>query len=141
VEYSYGAYNKFDENEQYIRITEGCPNNCPYCYEPTEIKVFEIPEIVRNDVKIMDMNILCKGEALSIINHLGSQKVNNRVVYYQLICGVDWRFLTQDLADALHKNRFKKIRLAWDYDVRCGVAAVLLHDAIATSTEEPKDAE
>jgi len=92
VEYSYGAYNKFDENEQYIRITEGCPNNCPYCYEPTEIKVFEIPEIVRNDVKIMDMNILCKGEALSIINHLGSQKVNNRVVYYQLICGVDWRF-------------------------------------------------
>jgi len=37
----------------------------------------------------------------------------------------------------------KIIKTFWDgdYDVRCGVAAVLLHDAIATSTEEPKDAE
>lgn len=115
MKYSYGAYNKFDDNEQWIRITEGCPNNCPYCYEPTEFKVFGIPEIVRNDVKIMDMNLLAKPEALSIINDLGSRKVNDRVVYYQLICGIDWRFLTQELADALHVNRFKKIRLAWDF--------------------------
>lgn len=28
--YSYGPYNKFNENEQWIRITEGCPlmNEC-----------------------------------------------------------------------------------------------------------------
>ena len=115
MEYSYGAYNKFDENEQYIRITEGCPNNCPYCYEPKDIKIFDIPDILRNDVKIMDMNLLCKPEALKIINDLGTRKVGGKVVYYSLICGIDWRFLTQELADALHQNRFKKIRLAWDY--------------------------
>jgi len=116
MNYSLGAYNKFDENEQYIRITEGCPNNCPYCYEPQEIKIFGIPEIIRNDVKIMDMNLLCKPEALSIIKELGSKRVNGKVVYYSLICGIDWRFLTQELADALHASRFKKIRFAWDYE-------------------------
>ena len=113
--YSLGVYNKHNDKEQWIRITEGCPNNCPFCYEPQEIRVFEIPEIIRNDVKVMDMNLLCKPEALSIIEELGSKKVNNKVVYYSLICGIDWRFLTQDLANALHKNRFKKIRFAWDY--------------------------
>ena len=115
TKYSYGPYNKFNNEEQWIRITEGCPNNCPFCYEPQEQKVFGIPEIVRNDVKIMDMNLLCKPEALSIINELGSKRVNNRVVYYNLICGIDWRFLTQELADALYRNRFKKIRVGWDY--------------------------
>lgn len=113
--YSLGAYNKFDDKEQYIRITEGCPNNCPYCYEPQEIKVFGIPEIVRNDVKIMDMNLLCKPEALAILKELAEKRVNNKVVYYSLICGIDWRFLTQELADALKACRIKKIRLAWDY--------------------------
>ena len=115
MKYSFGAYNKYDDKEQYIRITEGCPNNCPYCYEPKEIKVFDIPEIIRNDVKIMDMNLLCKKEAMSIINELGSKKVNNKVVHYSLICGVDWRFLTQELADALKASRFTKIRVAWDW--------------------------
>lgn len=52
--YSYGAYNKFDGQEQWIRITEGCPNQCPYCAEPREFKIFDIPEIVRNKVKILD---------------------------------------------------------------------------------------
>jgi hypothetical protein len=115
MKYSYGPYNKFDDKEQWIRITEGCPNHCPYCYEPQEIKIFGVPEIVRNDVKVMDMNMLCKPEAIKILDELGSKRVNNRVVYYQMICGIDWRFLTQDLADALHRNRFQKIRFAWDY--------------------------
>jgi len=113
--YSYGAYNKFDANEQWIRISEGCPNNCPYCYEPQEFKIFKIPEIVRNQVKIMDMNLLCKKEALGIIKELGEKKVNGNFVYYELVCGIDYRFLTQEIAEALKKSRFKKIRIAWDW--------------------------
>lgn len=115
IKYSYGSYNKFDEKEQWIRITEGCPHNCPYCYEPKEIKVFEIPNIVCNDVKIMDMNLLCKPEAVSIIKELGKQRVNNKVVYYELVCGIDYRFLTLEQAKALKQSRFRKIRLAWDW--------------------------
>ena len=113
--YSYGSYNKSDQNEQYIRITEGCPHNCPYCYEPQEFKVFGIPEIIRNKVKVMDMNLLAKPQALEIIKELGTKRVNNKVVYYEFICGIDYRFLTQELSDALKASRILKIRIAWDW--------------------------
>jgi len=113
--YSYGSYNKFNSEEQWIRISEGCPHNCPFCYEPTEIKWFGVPEIVRNKVKIMDMNLLCKKEALQTIKELGEKRVNGKVVTYQLICGIDYRFLTQEIAHALKESRFQRIRLAWDW--------------------------
>jgi len=115
IKYCYGAYNKYDNIEQWIRITEGCPHNCPYCYEPQKIKIFGIPEIVRNKVKIMDMNLLAKKEALKIIRELGQKKVNNKVVYYELICGIDYRFLTQEIAQVLKIARFQKLRVAWDW--------------------------
>lgn len=118
VKYSYGPYNKFDKKEQWIRITEGCPNNCPYCYEPQKFKIFGIPEIVRNEVKIMDMNLLAKKEAVNILYDLGVKKVNGRVVHYELICGVDFRFMTPTLVVALKKNRFKNIRIAWDWNYK-----------------------
>jgi len=117
--YNTGAYNKYNETEQWIRITEGCPNNCEFCYE-TKINgsdpiYYEIPEIVRNTVKIMDMNLLSKPRAIEIINKLGSIRVNKKVVYYELVCGIDWRFLTLELALALKKARFVNIRFAWDF--------------------------
>jgi hypothetical protein len=115
VSYSYGAYNKSDQKEQWIRISEGCPNQCPFCYEPREFKIFEIPEIVRNHVKIMDMNLLAKKEALGIIRQLGDKIVNGKAVYYELICGVDFRFMTQEIANALKESRFRNIRIAWDW--------------------------
>ena len=115
IKYSYGSYNKIKEDRQRIRITEGCPHNCPYCYEPQEIKVFSIPKIERNIVEISDMNLLCKKEALKIIQDLGEKRVDGKVVYYELICGIDFRFLTKELAEALKLSRFKKIRLAWDW--------------------------
>lgn len=113
--YSQGPYNKFDDTEQWIRVTEGCPHNCPFCYEPTKIKIFATPIIVRNLVKIMDMNFLCKPQSLQIIQELGSKIVKGKVVRYELICGVDYRFLTQEIANALKTCRFQRIRLAWDW--------------------------
>jgi len=115
VKYSYGAYNRIKKDKQRIRITEGCPHNCPYCYEPTEIKIFDIPKIERNIVEISDMNLLCKKEAQSIIMKLGRIRVNSKVVYYELICGVDFRFLTQGIANSLKDNRFIRMRMAWDW--------------------------
>ena len=112
--YSYGPYNVVRGNRQRIRVTEGCVNNCAWCYEPTEIKIFGIPKLERNIVELSDMNLLCKPQCLQIINDLGAIKVNGKVVTYELICGIDYRFLTQEIANALYKNRFRKIRLAWD---------------------------
>lgn len=115
VPYSYGPYNKCNNTEQWIRLTEGCPHNCPYCYEPTQIKIFPIPEIERNTVKIMDMNLLCKSESIDLIRGLGEKRVNGKVVHYELVCGIDYRFLTQEIAIALKKSRFKNIRIGWDW--------------------------
>ncbi len=117
VKYSLGSYNKIKGDRQRIRITEGCPHNCPFCYEPQKLKIFEIPKLERNIVEISDMNLLCKPEVKDILYELGSRKVNNKVIYYELISGIDYRFLTEDLADALYATRFRKIRLAWDWGI------------------------
>lgn len=116
--YSKGEYNKSDDQEQWIRLSEGCPNGCPFCREGIEnpkMKVFKIPEIIRNDIKILDMNLLSHPEALGIIKELGEKRVNGKIVHYELLCGVDYRFLTQELANALKKARFQNIRIAWDF--------------------------
>ena len=118
--YNKGSYNKMNDKEQYIRLTEGCPNKCPYCAESFENGInpiyLEIPKIIRNDVKIFDMNLIYKPKALEIINFLGSQKVNHKIVYYHLICGIDHRYLTEEIAVALKTNHFYNIRIAWDHN-------------------------
>lgn len=117
--YARGSYNKCDTKEQWIRLSEGCPNNCEFCRESEECGqnpiYLTIPSIVRNKVKIMDMNLIYKDRAIDIINGLGNCKVDNKVVYYELICGIDWRFITQEKANALKQNRFVNIRFAWDH--------------------------
>ncbi len=115
--YAKGNYNEIIGEEQWIRLSEGCPHKHPYCaesFENPKFKVFEIPEIKKNKVKILDMNLLCHEEALEIIKELGRRRYNNKVIYYELICGIDWRFLTQEIASALKQSRFKNMRLAWD---------------------------
>jgi len=113
--FSTGEYNKSNDKEQWIRITQGCPHGCPFCYEPKEMVVFPIPKIVRNEVKIMDMNLLSHPEAIRIIKELGIQRVNGKVISYQLICGIDYRFLTSEIAEELKKARFSNLRIAWDW--------------------------
>jgi len=119
VEYSTGPLNIITEEYQVIRLSEGCPHRCPWCYEHKFIgddwKVFPIPELVRNEIRIVDMNLLAKPEALDIINQLGSIRVNNKVVKYWLVCGVDYRFLTPKIAEALKRNRFVNLHIAWDW--------------------------
>ena len=113
--YSTGPYNKMNDTEQWIRISQGCPNRCDFCYEPSEQMRFPIPPIERNLVKIIDINLLSQEKALTIIRWLGTKRVDNKVVHYELICGIDYRFLTPALAEALKISRFQKIRLAWDF--------------------------
>ena len=107
-----------NETEQWIRISQGCPNKCLFCYEPSEEIIFPIPTIERNKVKIMDMNLLSKPETLDIITELAKLRVNHRVIYYELVCGIDYRFLTQAIAGMLKQARFHHIRLAWDFNYR-----------------------
>lgn len=113
VNYSFGPYNKVKDSKQWIRLSEGCPHNCPWCYEPQEQKVFAIPEIITNDVGIMDMNLLCKPNSLEILQNLPVE--NGRKIEYEFLCGIDYRFLTSEIAEEMRKHHFKRVRLAWDW--------------------------
>jgi len=119
--YAKGSYNKSNAQEQWIRISEGCPNMCEFCRETfengTKATYHEIPEIIRNDVKIMDMNLIYKDRCIEILNELGSKRVNNKVVQYEFICGIDYRYMNEEKAQALKSNRFKNIRIAWDHQI------------------------
>ncbi len=115
INYGIGKYNMWDNKEQWIRLTEGCPHNCEFCHESTKFKIYTIPQIMRNKVKIMDMNILAKPKAFDIIDDL-PEYVDSKVVYYEFICGIDYRFLTQEIADLLKEKRFKNLRIAWDWN-------------------------
>lgn len=113
--YSTGPYNKMNDTEQWIRISQGCPNQCSFCYEPPQRELFPIPLIERNKVKIMDMNLLSQNGALEVIQCLKGIRVGGKVVRYELVCGIDYRFLTDGLTQALKESRFVNIRMAWDF--------------------------
>lgn len=117
--YSKGPYNKSNKEEQHIRISEGCPNRCLYCAETwengTKPIYYKIPRIIRNRVVLLDMNLMYKPKCIKIIEELGSKKVNDKPVDYELQCGIDWRWMDRRKAVTLKQNRFKNIRWAWDY--------------------------
>lgn len=119
--YTSGPYNKCNEDEQWIRVTDGCPNQCEYCYCPPEINDYGIPEIVRNKVRIMDMNLLAVDKNILLALPI---KLNKKIIHYEMICGVDYRLLDIETAELLYKLRFgrfnkkgrwqRSIRIAWD---------------------------
>lgn len=117
IQYHTEQYNEIRGDEQRLRLGEGCPNNCEYCYADKELISYPIPEIKRNKVSIMDMNFLYDPKHKDRIKELGQKRVNGKVVYYELICGIDWRKLDQETANLLKENRFVNIRFAWDYGI------------------------
>lgn len=117
--YDRPQYNAVLGDRQRIELSRGCPNLCEYCYEPgpREAEIFGIPQLEKNYVEILDMNFLFQPgrDVLKLIRDLGKIRVNGRVVYFEAICGFDYRLMSQEIADALHEARFKKIRFAWDH--------------------------
>jgi hypothetical protein len=122
MKYSTGEQNIITNEFQMIRLSEGyCPHKCPWCYEyklAIPQQDYNMPEIVRRDIRISDMNILASNNPLEKINQFKLIRVDKKVVYPHLICGIDYRFLNQDIANALKENRFIKIHIAWDRELK-----------------------
>lgn len=96
---------------QKIKLTDGCPNGCQYCYAPkTPIKYYDMPEIKDHEIQILDMNFLSNPKCLEYMKELWLRNCET-----ELVCGIDYRLLTQDIADRLRHSNFIKIRWAWDY--------------------------
>jgi len=118
MNYSTGEQNIITSEFQMIRLSEGyCPHKCPWCLEWKEAirkQDYKLPNIVRRDIRLSDMNILASNDPLSKINQFRGIRVEGKVVYPWLICGVDYRFLNQEISNALKYSRFIKIHIAWD---------------------------
>lgn len=91
-----------------IKFTDGCPNQCSYCYEQKNIVVYDpkIPE--DREIQILDMNFLANPKAKEILRSLPKKS-------YEFICGIDYRRLDQELCSLMKEKGFVKIRWAWDY--------------------------
>lgn len=95
-----------------IQFTSGCPNQCDYCHEPKDMEYYD-PIIPGGEtlVQISDMNFLANPKHEEIMMNL--MEGENR--FHELVCGVDYRLLDQDVCNFLYNARFTKIRWAWDY--------------------------
>ncbi len=92
--------------KQITKTSEGCDYACSFCFNGRKkFKEFKLPKITSNKVILYDSSFLSRKHIVDDIYKLGSQKVNGRVVYYEL---------TEGIAIALHSNRFINIRFAWD---------------------------
>lgn len=125
ITYHNGEYNKFDESEQWIRLSDGCFRSCWNCYCPKEKVYYPIPEIVRNKVRFIDMNFLyVYPNPIETIKQLGKIKVNKKVVHYTFLCGLDFTLFTEEILLALKLSRFGRfnnkgnwingLQIAWD---------------------------
>lgn len=122
VTYGKSQYTMVKEDRQRIELSRGCPHGCKYCFEAKyayaqklkDVQQFPIPEIRKNHVEILDMNFLWQPNILDRIKELGRKRVNGKVVYYEEICGLDYRLITDEVAKALKESRFVNPRIAWD---------------------------
>jgi len=111
-------YVKVKGDRQRIELSRGCPHNCDYCFAPTEVTLFEIPEIKRNYVEILDMNILYpKKEMLEKIKKL-PEELDGKKIKYDLICGLDYKLLNEDIVKLLKDKNFVNPKIAWDETIK-----------------------
>ncbi len=115
TKYQSGPYNKSNKSEQWIRISDGCPTNCPFCYCPEDLNYWGIPKIIRNKVKILDFNILAQPNAKLILKKLAGITFNNKRVKFYCKGGFDKNFVSLEVAQLIKAANFQDIVLAWNW--------------------------
>jgi site-specific DNA-methyltransferase (adenine-specific) len=116
VKYEGGFFDKLIDGIQYVRLGDGCPNGCEFCYASKKRIFHGIPDIRARYVKILDMNFLSYPNVKILIKDL-PKDFNGKDVRYELVCGVDYRFLKRETARMLKFNGFINPRFAWDGSV------------------------
>ena len=70
---------------QKIKLTDGCPNQCKYCYETPEMKYYPMPEITDNEIQILDMNFLANPNAKDHIKKFRKMcRKHNQLVRFKI---------------------------------------------------------
>lgn len=110
----YDLYN-LPKNVAYGFLTRGCPNKCKWCIVPKKEGLIhahaDIEEIAvdgRNNVTLMDNNVLACKHGLAQIEKMGSMNI-----WVDFNQGLDARLVTPEIADLL-------ARLKWIDQIRFG---------------------
>ena len=128
MKYNREFYNKTDDQEQWIRLSDGCYRNCWNCYCPKDKLSYDLPEIKRNKVRFLDMNFLyAHKDFIGVLKKLAKIKINGKVVRYTFLCGLDFTLLTSEIVDLCKKARVGRfnnkgnfingLTIAWDRDL------------------------
>ena len=112
----YSLYPELTKDTAYGFLTRGCPNNCGFCIISKKEgrishKVADLSEFWRGqkNVVIMDANLTACKDRLELLTQL--ENSHARVDFCQ---GLDARFITDEVAEALSKIKIKMIHFAFD---------------------------
>jgi len=128
TEYHSEFYSRCNDSEQWIRLSDGCFRSCWNCYAPKDKVSYELPDIVRNKVRFLDMNFLyAHYDPVTILQQLAVTRVNNKVVRYTFLCGLDFTLLTPEIVELCKKARVGRfnnkgnwingLTIAWDRSI------------------------
>lgn len=113
----YSLYPELTKNTAYGFLTRGCCNNCGFCIVSQKEglcsqKVADLSEFWRGqkNIDLLDANLLACKDRMELLQQLADSKA--RVDFTQ---GLDARFMTEAVAQALMKIKIKMIHFAFDF--------------------------
>lgn len=113
----YSLYPEYTKDTAYGFLTRGCCNNCSFCIVSAKEglcsqKVADLSEWWngQKNIVLLDANILACKDRLSLLEQL--RKSNAVVDYTQ---GLDARFITEEIANAILRTKYKEIHFAFDF--------------------------
>lgn len=113
----YSLYSKLTKDTAYGFLTRGCCNNCGFCIVSKKEgmcsqKVADLSEFWRGqkNIDLLDANILACRDRMELLQQLADSKA--RVDFTQ---GLDARFMTKEVAEALMKIKIKMVHFAFDF--------------------------
>ncbi len=113
----YSLYPELTKNTAFGFLTRGCCNNCGFCIVSKKEgvcsqKVADLTEFWRGqkNIDLLDANLLACKDRMELLKQLIDSKA--RVDFTQ---GLDARFVTEEIANALIKIKIKRIHFAFDF--------------------------
>ena len=113
----YSLYPDLTRGKAFGFLTRGCCNNCDFCIVSKKEgmcskKVADLSEFWngQKEIVLLDANILACKDRIELLNQLADSKA--KVDFTQ---GLDARFITEDVADALKRIKIKTVHFAFDF--------------------------
>ena len=113
----YSLYPDLTKGKAFGFLTRGCCNNCDFCIVSKKEgmcskKVADLSEFWngQKEIVLLDANILACKDRIELLNQLADSKA--KVDFTQ---GLDARFITEEVANALKRIKIKTVHFAFDF--------------------------